>query len=67
MIQLTGQLTEMMDKFEERFDAAVPLMQISQGYSTEHLITSIQKCLDDNVNYLPDIYGYANDDGTYLS
>ena len=65
-MKLTNELMDLIDKFEERFDAAVPLLQISTGYSTEHLVQSIQKCLDDNVNYLPDIYGYANDDGSVL-
>ena len=65
-MQLTNELMYLIDKFEERFDSAVPLLQISMGYSTEHLIQSIQKCLNDNVNYLPDIYGYANDDGSVL-
>ena len=66
MIKLTNELTDLMDKFEEQFDAAVPLLQISQGYTTEHLIESIKKCLKDNINYLPEIYGYANDDGSVL-
>ena len=64
---LTKELMDLMDKFEERFDSAVPLLQISMGYSTEHLIQSIQKCLNDNVNYLPEIYGYTNDDGEKLN
>ncbi len=64
---LTKELMDLIDKFEERFDSVVPLLQISTGYSTEHLIQSIQKCLNDNVNYLPEIYGYANDDGEKLN
>lgn len=63
---LTKELMDLMDKFEEMFDSAVPLLQVSMGYSTEHLIQSIPKCLKDNVNYLPEIYGYANDDGSVL-
>ena len=66
-MQLIKELMDLIDKFEERFDSAVPLLQISTGYSTEHLIQSIQKCLNDNVNYLPEIYGYANDDGEKLN
>lgn len=66
-MQLTNELMDLMDKFEERFDSVVPLLQISMGYSTEHLIQSIQKSLNDNVNYLPEIYGYANDNGEKLN
>ena len=62
---LTNELMDLTDKFEEQFDDVVPLRQIT-GVTTEELIASIQKCLNDNVNYLPEIYGYANDDGKKL-
>ena len=63
---LTNELMDLIDKFEEQFDDVVPLRQIGAGVTTEELIASIQKCLNDNVNYLPEIYGYANDDGKKL-
>ena len=66
-MQLTNELMDLMDKFEKQFSAVVPLRQISAGVTTEHLIQSIQKCLNDNVNYLPEIYGYANDNGEKLN
>lgn len=66
-MKLTNELMDLIDKFEEQFNTAVPLRQISAGVTTEHLIESIQKSLNDNVNYLPEIYGYANDDGEKLN
>ena len=66
-MQLTNELMDLIDKFEEQFNTVVPLRQISAGVTTEHLMESIQKSLNDNVNYLHEIYGYANDDGKKLN
>ena len=62
-MKLTNELMDMIDKFEEQFEDVVPLRQISQSVTAEELIESIQRCLKDNTNYLPELYGYANDDG----
>lgn len=51
-----------MHKFKERFGEPVPTCQILSSNTVEHLIETIKKCLDDNVNYLPQIYGYGSDD-----
>ena len=63
---LTNELMDMIDKFEETFNDVVPLRQISPSVTAEELIASIQKCLKENINYLPELYGYANDDGKKL-
>ena len=60
---INNELMEWMDKFEERFNDIVPLRQINSAITNEALIEAIQKCLEDNVNYLPQIYGYEKDDG----
>ena len=63
---LTNELMDMIDKFEETFNDVVPLRQISPSVTAEELMASIQKCLKENINYLPELYGYANDDGKKL-
>lgn len=55
MIQLTNELMDLIDKFEEQFNTMVPIRQIGAEMTTEHLIKSIQTSLNDNVNYLPEI------------
>ena len=60
---INNELMEWMDKFEERFNDIVPLRQIKSSVTNEELILTIKKCLEDNINYLPQIYGYVKDDG----
>jgi hypothetical protein len=55
-----------MDKYYDHFGDAVPLGQISAAVKPEDLIEDIQKCLEDNIDYLPEKYGFGTHDGSIL-
>ena len=58
-------LAPWLHKYKQMFGEPVPTNQILPTTSIEHLIESIQKCLNDGIDYLPQIYGYDDvDPGT---
>ena len=59
---VNDELRYWMKEYKKQFGDIVPLMQIRSSVTNEHLIESIQKCLNDNVDYLPKIYGYDSED-----
>jgi hypothetical protein len=47
------------DEFKAKFNTVPSTASIFKNYSLDHLIESMKKCLEDGVNYLPEIYGYG--------
>lgn len=59
MIRLTKELKTAMKEFRERFDDVVPLMELPGSVTTPELMEAIGRCLRENENLLPRIFGYG--------
>jgi hypothetical protein len=60
-VQVTPELREAMQKYEEQFDDIVPLEMVPGSESVEGLIDNIEKCLVAGKDLLPEIYGWKFD------
>lgn len=65
-MKITNELIDWMDKYYDRFGDVVPIRQISPAVKSEDLIEDIKKCLEDNVDYLPEKYGFGTHSGSTL-
>lgn len=59
--RVTPQLQEAMEAYKKRFGDIVPLEMV--GGTTEELLRNIQRCLDEDKDLLPKIYGWDYKNG----
>lgn len=66
MITFNDETKKWFKLFEEKFDDIVPLRQISGSVTNDQIIDAIKKCIEEDKNILPAIFGYGNkNDRTY--
>lgn len=65
MIDFTEELQKKMLEFHERFHDSVPICQIAPDVTTQQLIEAIDKCLERNMNLLPEIFDFTNSPDIY--
>lgn len=58
MIEMNNELINAMRKFKEVFGDIVPLRELPQNITNENLLEAINASIEQNVNLLPERFGY---------